>query len=100
MLIPFSFWKLPTGTTTLELVVSGRSVSMGALVCVQLSAAIAGVAATTVNATAKSPTADRTAFSGRTNGKRTNILTRQPMNIYPVERCRSRRLGDARAFAG
>src|SRR5947207_3038644 len=29
--IPFSLWKLPTGTTIEELVTSGRSVSIGAL---------------------------------------------------------------------
>src|SRR5215471_585892 len=37
--IPFSFWKLPTGSTTLELVMSGRSVSIGLPGCVHSSAA-------------------------------------------------------------
>src|SRR5262252_3391242 len=40
---PFSFCRLPTGTTTLELVVSGRSVAMGSLGCVHSSAATAAV---------------------------------------------------------
>src|SRR5215472_8056368 len=38
-LAPFSFCRLPAGTTTLELVVSGLSVSMGSLVWVHPSAA-------------------------------------------------------------
>src|SRR5215467_6178915 len=41
---PFSFCRLPTGTTTLELVVSGRSVAIGSLGCVQSLAAAAGTA--------------------------------------------------------
>src|SRR6266436_569305 len=41
-LAPFSFCRLPTGTTTLELVTSGRSVAIGALVCVHPAAAPAG----------------------------------------------------------
>src|SRR5215475_11531710 len=41
-LAPFSFCRLPIGTTTLELVTSGRSVAIGALVCVHPSAAPAG----------------------------------------------------------
>jgi hypothetical protein len=32
-LTPFSFWKLPCGTTRLELVTSGRSVSIGLSLC-------------------------------------------------------------------
>src|SRR5260370_20658198 len=39
---PFSLCRLPTGTTTLELVTSGRSVAIGALVCVHPSPAPAG----------------------------------------------------------
>src|SRR5262249_21416112 len=41
-LAPFSFCRLPTGTTTLELVTSGRSVAIGALVCAHSSAAPTG----------------------------------------------------------
>jgi hypothetical protein len=37
-LTPFSFWRLPTGTTMLELVVSGRSVAMASFALGQLSA--------------------------------------------------------------
>jgi hypothetical protein len=40
---PFSFWRLPTGTTTLELLMSGRSVSIGSLTWVHSSVAVAGV---------------------------------------------------------
>jgi hypothetical protein len=38
ILLPFSFCKLPTGTTTDELVVSGLSVAIGSLGCVHSSA--------------------------------------------------------------
>jgi hypothetical protein len=37
--IPFSFCRLPTGTTIDELVTSGRSVSIGLLGCVHSAAA-------------------------------------------------------------
>ena len=47
-LMPFSLWKLPTGTTTLELVTSGRSVAIGEVFWVQLSAAAAIVAMQTL----------------------------------------------------
>src|SRR5262249_46517355 len=41
--VPFSFCRLPNGSTTVELVVSGRSVSMGSLCRVHPSAADAAL---------------------------------------------------------
>jgi hypothetical protein len=78
--MPFSLWKLPKGTTTLEFVTSGRSVAISSLGVGQFSPS-ARASATGIAVKAQTSSAQRTRLPSH------SMTTRNTNSINTLSRC-------------